>query len=36
MIPGCDLTEIYECGHLIQEDAPEAIIAAALRFFESA
>ena len=33
MIPGCELTEISGAGHLMQEDAPEAIIAAALRFF---
>jgi pimeloyl-ACP methyl ester carboxylesterase len=33
MIPGCRLTEIPGCGHLVQEDAPEAIVAAALRFF---
>lgn len=32
-IPGCDMTEIAGSGHLMQEDAPEAIIAAALRFF---
>lgn len=33
MIPGCDFTEIPGSGHLMQEDAPEAITAAALRFF---
>ena len=33
MIPGCTLTEIPECGHLMQEDAPEAVLSAALRFF---
>lgn len=33
MLPGCALTEVPDCGHLMQEDAPEAIIAAALRFF---
>jgi pimeloyl-ACP methyl ester carboxylesterase len=33
MIPGCDLTEVPESGHLMQEDAPEAIMAAAVRFF---
>jgi pimeloyl-ACP methyl ester carboxylesterase len=35
MLPECELTEIEACGHLMQEDAPEAIIAAALRFFAS-
>jgi pimeloyl-ACP methyl ester carboxylesterase len=34
MIPGCQLLEIPDSGHLMQEDAPEAIVAAALRFFE--
>ena len=33
MIPGCEFIEVPGCGHLMQEDAPEAIIAAALRFF---
>jgi len=33
LLPDCDLTEIDACGHLMQEDAPEAIIASALRFF---
>ena len=33
MIPKCDFTEISGAGHLMQEDAPEAITAAALRFF---
>lgn len=33
LIPGCELIEIPECGHLMQEDAPAAIISAALRFF---
>lgn len=33
LIPGCELIEVEECGHLMQEDAPEAIISAALRFF---
>ena len=32
LIPGCQLVEIADCGHLMQEDAPEAILAAALRF----
>lgn len=32
-IPGCELTEIADCGHLMQEDAPEAIVSAALRCF---
>ena len=31
---GTRLIEIPEAGHLMQEDAPEAIVAAALRFFE--
>ena len=31
---GASLIEIPEAGHLMQEDAPEAIVAAALRFFE--
>jgi pimeloyl-ACP methyl ester carboxylesterase len=33
LIPGCALTEIPDCGHLVQEDAPEAVVAAALAFF---
>lgn len=33
LIRGCELIEIADCGHLMQEDAPEAIVAAALRFF---
>ncbi|WP_413990197.1 alpha/beta fold hydrolase [Labrys okinawensis] len=33
LLPGCRLTEIPDCGHLMQEDAPEAIVAAALGFF---
>ncbi|MCF3948730.1 alpha/beta hydrolase [Acidiphilium sp. AL] len=33
LIPGCELIEIPDCGHLMQEDAPEAITSAALRFF---
>ncbi len=33
LIPGCELTEVPGAGHLMQEDAPEAIVAAALRFF---
>jgi pimeloyl-ACP methyl ester carboxylesterase len=33
MIPGCELVEVPGSGHLMQEDAPEVIIAAALRFF---
>ncbi len=33
LIPGCELTEIAGSGHLMQEDAPEAIVSAALRFF---
>lgn len=34
LLPGCRLTEIPGCGHLMQEDAPEAIVASALEFFE--
>jgi pimeloyl-ACP methyl ester carboxylesterase len=34
LIPGCTLTEIPDCGHLVQEDAPEAVVAAALGFFD--
>ena len=33
MLPGCDYSEVDGAGHLMQEDAPEAIVAAALRFF---
>jgi hypothetical protein len=33
LIPGCELIGVTDCGHLMQEDAPEAIVAAALRFF---
>ena len=33
LIPGARLTKIPAAGHLMQEDAPEAIVAAALRFF---
>lgn len=33
MIPNCDLTEVPGSGHLMQEDSPETIMAAALRFF---
>ncbi len=33
LIPGCELTEVPGAGHLMQEDAPEAIVAAAIRFF---
>jgi len=31
MIPNCEFTEIPGSGHLMQEDAPEAIVSAALR-----
>ena len=34
LIPGCVLTEVPDCGHLMQEDAPEAVVAAALAFFD--
>lgn len=33
LIPDCALTEIDGSGHLMQEDAPEAIVAEAIRFF---
>jgi pimeloyl-ACP methyl ester carboxylesterase len=33
LIPRCELIEVPNCGHLMQEDAPEAIISAAQRFF---
>jgi pimeloyl-ACP methyl ester carboxylesterase len=33
MIPDCEFVEIPGSKHLMQEDAPEAIVAAALRFF---
>jgi pimeloyl-ACP methyl ester carboxylesterase len=33
MIPGAEFIEIPGSGHLMQEDAPEAIVSAALRFF---
>jgi pimeloyl-ACP methyl ester carboxylesterase len=33
MLPDCPLTVVANSGHLMQEDAPEAIVAAALRFF---
>lgn len=33
MIPACDFTEVPSSGHLMQEDAPEVIVAAAMRFF---
>ena len=33
LLPDCALTLIPGSGHLMQEDAPEAIVAAALRFF---
>ena len=32
MIPGATLREIAAAGHLVQEDAPEAIVAAVLTF----
>ncbi len=31
LIRGCELVEVPDCGHLMQEDAPEAIVAATLR-----
>ena len=33
MIPDCEFREIVGTGHLVQEDAPEAIVSAALTFF---
>ena len=33
-IPGCSYREVPGSGHLMQEDAPEAIISAALTFLE--
>jgi pimeloyl-ACP methyl ester carboxylesterase len=33
LIPGCELIEVAGSGHLMQEDAPEAIVSAALRLF---
>lgn len=33
MIPSCVFQEVEGAGHLVQEDAPEAIVSAALRFF---
>lgn len=30
---GCDLIEVPGAGHLVQEDAPEAVVAEALEFF---
>ncbi|TPM28092.1 alpha/beta hydrolase [Mesorhizobium sp. B2-3-5] len=33
MLPDCTLTLVPGSGHLMQEDAPEAIVGAALRFF---
>ena len=35
LFPDCRFTEIAGAGHLMQEDAPEAIIAEALRFFSA-
>lgn len=34
MISGSSFVEVAGAGHLMQEDAPEAIVSAALRFFE--
>ena len=33
MIPDCRFQAVPDAGHLMQEDAPEAVVAAALRFF---
>jgi pimeloyl-ACP methyl ester carboxylesterase len=35
LIPDCRFTEIAGAGHLMQEDAPEAIVAEATRFFSA-
>lgn len=35
LIPDCRFTEIAGAGHLMQEDAPEAIVAEAKRFFSA-
>jgi pimeloyl-ACP methyl ester carboxylesterase len=32
-MPGCVLIELPNCGHLMQEDAPEAVVATALTYF---
>lgn len=34
LLPNCELSEISECGHLVQEDAPENIINTAVNFFD--
>lgn len=34
LLPSCPLIEVPDCGHLMQEDAPEAVVAAALGFFD--
>lgn len=34
LLPSCDLTTVPGSGHLMQEDAPEAIVSAAIRFFD--
>jgi pimeloyl-ACP methyl ester carboxylesterase len=34
LLPDCRFAEVPGAGHLMQEDAPEAIVAAALRFFK--
>ena len=34
LMPECKLIEIPDCGHLMQEDAPEAIVSTALTFFQ--
>jgi pimeloyl-ACP methyl ester carboxylesterase len=36
MIPGAALHPVPDCGHLMQEDAPEAIVAHVLPFLELA
>jgi len=33
LLPDCALTLVPDSGHLMQEDAPETVVAAALRFF---
>jgi pimeloyl-ACP methyl ester carboxylesterase len=34
LLPSCPLIEVPDCGHLMQEDAPEAVVAAAVGFFD--
>lgn len=32
LLPGCELVEVPNCGHLMQEDAPEVIVSEAMKF----